>query len=183
MFNLFKSSFLELKKTKTIVMCGLLLGMAVVLNMNEITIGEITTISYSFMINAVVGFLFGPVPAGIVACLTDVLGHFIYPKGTYFFGFTLNGILEGMAYGFLLYNVCWPKNKLIFRVIACRLFVGFFVQLVLGSQWVSMLYGSNLLVLMQARFIKELIVFPIQVIVVFTIVKIINRYYYVLNMN
>lgn len=183
MFALLKSSSLELKKTKTIVLCGLFLCIAVVLNTQEITIGEITTLSYSFIINAIVGFLFGPIPAGIVACLTDVVGHFLYPKGSYFFGFTLNYILEGVTYGLLLYRGFFGNKKMIFRIIGCRLFVGFFVQLVLGSKWVSMLYGSDLTVLMQARFIKELVVFPIQVIVVFAIIKVINRYYHILNIE
>nr|WP_317356915.1 folate family ECF transporter S component [uncultured Tyzzerella sp.] len=183
MFNLLKNSFLELKKTKTIVICGLLLAISLMLNTQALKIEGITIITFSFIANSTAGFLFGPVVAGILGGLTDFLTHVINPKGTYFFGFTFNAILGGFLYGSFLYRKIYGSKKLILRIILCKIAISLIVNLTLGTYWYSMYAGKGFLVLLPARIYKELIIVPIHCIVMYTILKIVNKIYYQLNLD
>ncbi len=183
MFNLFKNSFLELKKTKTIVICGLLLAISLMLNTQALKIEGITIITFSFIANSIAGFLFGPVISGILGGLTDALTHVINPKGAYFFGFTFNAILGGIFYGSLLYRKIYGSKNLVLRIVICKILISIIVNLSLGTLWYSMFSGKGFLILLPARIYKELIVIPIHCIVMYILLKSINKMYYQLNLD
>lgn len=183
MFNLFKNSFLELKKTKTIVICGLLLAISLMLNTQALKIEGITIITFSFIANSIAGFLFGPVVSGILGGLTDALTHVINPKGAYFFGFTFNAILGGIFYGSLLYRKVHSSKNLVLRIVICKILISIIVNLSLGTLWYSMFSGKGFLILLPARIYKELIVIPIHCIVMYILLKSINKMYYQLNLD
>lgn len=183
MFKLFKESFLELKKTRTIVICGLLLAISLILNSQAIKIEGITIITFSFIANSITGFLFGPVASGMLGGLTDVLTHIINPKGSYFFGFTFNSILGGVLYGSFLYRKIYGNKKLIIRIIICKVLISIFVNLIFGTLWYSMFSGKGFLVLLPARVYKEIIVTPIHCIIIYIMIKTVNKIYYQLNLD
>lgn len=183
MFNLFKSSFLELKKPKTIVICGFLLALSIVLNTQSVKIGNIIIISFSFIANSIAGFLFGPVVAGILGGTTDVVTHFLNPKGSYFFGFTFDAILGGLIYGTFLYRAKYGVKKLALRVICCKILVSVMVNLMFNTLWISMISGKGFLALIPARIFKESVSTPIQCLVIYIVVKAVNKIYYQLNLN
>lgn len=183
MFNLLKNSFLELKKPKTIVICGFLLAMSLILNTQAIKIEGITLITFSFIANSTAGFLFGPVVAGILGGTTDVLTHIMNPKGAYFFGFTLNAFLGGFLYGTFLYRKVYGSRKLIPRIIICKIIVSIIVNLTLGTLWYSMFAGKGFFVMLPGRITKELIVVPVHCIVMFIVLKTVNKIYYQLNLD
>lgn len=183
MLNLFKKSFLELKKTKTIVICGLLLAISLMLNTQAIKIEGITIITFSFIANSIAGFLFGPVVAGTLGGLTDCLTHMINPKGSYFFGFTFNAILAGILYGSFLYKKFWGTKNIVIRIIICKVIISIIVNLTLGTYWYSIFSGKGFLVLLPARIYKECIVVPIQCVVMFVVLKATNKFYSHLNLN
>ena len=159
MLNLFKDSFLELKKTKTIVICGLLLAISLMLNTQAIKIEGITIITFSFIANSIAGFLFGPIVAGTLGGLTDCLTHIINPKGAYFFGFTFNAILGGIFYGVFLYKKFWGTKSLIIRIIICKIIISVIVNLTLGTYWYSMFSGKGFLVLLPEEYIKSVLLY------------------------
>lgn len=183
MFDLFKNSFLELKKTKTIVICGLLLAISLMLNTQALKIEGITIITFSFIANSIAGFLFGPVVSGILGGLTDALTHVINPKGAYFFGFTFNAILGGIFYGSLLYRKIYGSKNLVLRIVICKILISIIVNLSLGTLWYSIFSGKGFLILLPARIYKELIVIPIHCIVMYILLKAINKMYYRLNLD
>lgn len=183
MFDLFKNSFLELKKTKTIVICGLLLAISLMLNTQALKIEGITIITFSFIANSIAGFLFGPVVSGILGGLTDALTHVINPKGAYFFGFTFNAILGGIFYGSLLYRKIYGSKNLVLRIVICKILISIIVNLSLGTLWYSIFSGKGFLILLPARIYKELIVIPIHCIVMYILLKAINKMYYQLNLD
>lgn len=182
-FKLYKSSLGELKKPKTVVTCGLLLAIALTLGTQSIKLGEIAVISLSFIPVSITGFLFGPIPAALLGASNDVIGHFMKPMGTYFFGYTFNAILSGLFYGTLLYRKQWGMNKFVLRVVIARILVSIIVNLTFGTLWTSMFFGKSFMVLFPARLTKEVIVAPIQGFLTYTLLKVINRYSYVLNID
>ena len=74
--ELYQQSLQELCHTKTVVLCGLLAALAIVLS--------------------IVGCLFGGA--------LDLLKYVLKPDGPFFFGFTFNAMLSGLIYGTLLYR-------------------------------------------------------------------------------
>ena len=85
--------------------------------------------------------LYGPVVGGIVAAAGDILNLIIKPTGAYFPGFTLNALLSGMIYGCFLYK----RPISVSRTLLARLTV-VVVELLLGTLWLSMMYGKGYMV-------------------------------------
>ena len=183
MLELMKRSFLELKKPRTIVICGFLLALSLILSTQSIHIGNIIVIGFSFIANSVAGFLFGPVVSGILGGTIDVITHFMNPKGSYFFGFTFNAILGGLIYGFFLYRSKYGTKKLLLRIILAKILISLIVNLTFGTIWVTMFTGKGFLVLLPARAFKESVTIPIHCLIMYIILKAVNKIYYQLNLN
>ena len=107
----------------------------------------------------------------------------INPKGAYFFGFTFNAILGGIFYGSLLYRKIYGSKNLVLRIVICKILISIIVNLSLGTLWYSMFSGKGFLILLPARIYKELIVIPIHCIVMYILLKSINKMYYQLNLD
>lgn len=177
MFNIFKKSFEEFKNSRTIVICGFLLALSLILGTFSINIGNTVVISFSFIANTTAAFLFGPVVSSILAGLTDILNHVIAPKGAYFFGFTFNALISGLIYGCFLYRKQFQNKNLILRIAISKILVGLIINLGLGTLWVTMISGKGFLLLLPVRFSKEIITIPIHSLVMFILFKSINKYY------
>ena len=93
----------------------------------------------------------------------DVLKYFLKPTGPFFFGFTLNAMLSGIIYGSILYRkpVSWK------RILIAKFLVKLFINCVLGTYWLSMLYGNAFLVLLPARLLKNVIMLPIDCVILY----------------
>ena len=82
-------SLQEFANLRTVVMCGLLAALAIILGYTtSINIGPYIKIGFSGIPNRVVDFLFGPVVGGIFGGVLDLLKFIIKPDGTFFPGFT-----------------------------------------------------------------------------------------------
>lgn len=175
---LFKESYKELKKTDSIVFAGILLSISVLIDRFSISIGKVAQLGFGFIVTGVSATLFGPVYSGILGGIGDILKHFIAPKGDFFFGWTLNPILAGIIYGILFYKKgfdIYNKKQFLIRIIVAKAIVGLLINVGLGSYWIYLTSGKAFLALLQVRATKEIIVFPIQVIILFYVLPIINR--------
>lgn len=151
-------SFRELGSLRTVIMCGLFAAIAIVLGcMTTVDIGPYIRIGFSGIPNRVVDFLFGPVTGAVFGGVLDILKFIIKPSGTFFPGFTFDAMLGGIIYGTFLYQ---RKVKL-WRVALACLLVKLVVNCGFNTLWISMLYGKGFLVLLPARLMKNLIMWPI----------------------
>ncbi|MBP3543256.1 MAG: folate family ECF transporter S component [Lachnospiraceae bacterium] len=151
-------SFKEFASLRTVIMCGLLAAIAVILGyMATINIGPYIKIGFSGIPNRVVDFLFGPVVGGVFGGMLDILKFIIKPDGTFFPGFTFDAMLGGVIYGAFLYR----KKVKLWRVALACLLVKLIVNCGFNTLWISMLYGKGFLVLLPARLLKNLIMWPV----------------------
>lgn len=151
-------SFKEFASLRTVIMCGLLAAIAVILGyMTTINIGPYIKIGFSGIPNRVVDFLFGPVVGGVFGGVLDILKFIIKPNGTFFPGFTFDAMLGGVIYGAFLYR----KKVKLWRVALACLLVKLIVNCGFNTLWISMLYGKGFLVLLPARLLKNLIMWPV----------------------
>ncbi len=198
----FVDSWNELKHLKTIVVVAMFIAIGVILGFmftvqitdflkigfsfiaNEMTallfgpvvggiMGGITDILkfFSFIANEMTALLFGPVVGGIMGGITDILKFIVKPTGAYFFGFTLNAILGGVIYGAILYH----QPISLKRILVSKIIVAIFVNLLLGTYWLTMLYGKGFIALLPARALKQVCSVPIESIIFFVFAETLSK--------
>lgn len=154
----------ELKKTQNMVLCALIAAIAVILSYTTtIEIGPYIKLGLSQIPNQVVSYLFGPIVGGVFGGMLDVLKFIIRPTGPYFIGFTLSEILSGMIYGLFLYKK--PIN--LKRIAIAGLLDKVIVNCGLNTLWLSVLYGKGFAILLAARIVKNLVMWPIDSLIIF----------------
>lgn len=165
--TLFTQSYQELKQVRTITICSMFAALAVVLGYFTIQAGDYIKIGFSGIPNRMVDYLFGPVVGGCFGGMLDILKYIIKPTGGFFPGFTLNAILAGVIYGSFFYK----RPFTLWRILAVKLLAVLICNVFLNTLWLSMLYGKAFLVLLPARLLKNLIMWPIDSIILYLVGK------------
>lgn len=164
---LFTGSYRELKTVRTVTVSAMLAAVAVILGMFSVEIGNYIRIGFSSIPNGVEAYLFGPVVGGIFAGMLDVLKYLLKPTGAFFPPLTLVVILAGVLYGCMYYK----KRITLARVLAAKFIVMLICNVILNTLCLSVLYGQGFLVLLPARALKNLIMWPIDSMIFFTVTK------------
>ncbi len=175
-FKTLQNSMKELKNLNNLLVSAMLLALCVVVGLfGTIMIGSIIRISFTDLPIALGSMLFGPAVGGIMGALSDILNYILSPKGPYFPGFTLSGILTGLIYGFAFYK----KKATLRRIIITKVILVILVDMLLNTYWLSILMGNGFIPLFADRLLKNIIMLPIHVAMLYVILNrlpvIINR--------
>lgn len=158
-----REEVLTVKNVRKMVLLSLLIAMQIVLTRFFSIHTPIVRIGFSFLPLAIASIMFGPLLGGIAAAVADIIGMMLFPTGgAYFPGFTISAFLTGAIYGILLYK----KPKKIYRTSIAVIAIAVFVNIGLGSLWVTMLTGNAIVAILPARIIKSLIMIPIEIIMI-----------------
>ena len=171
MRTIFKDSAKEIRKTKSLVTMAVLLALAVVLGFVSVQVTESLRVGFSFLPNAVSGQLFGPVGGMLVGGLADILKYLVKPTGPFFPGFTISGVLGGLIYGLVLYK----KPATLPRIILCMTLIAVFVNMLLNTYWLTILYGNAFLVILPARIVSNLISLPVNIILYYLVATLLEK--------
>lgn len=161
---LYRESLHSLFVTRNLVLCGLMAALAIILGMvATISIGQYIRIGFSGLPNRMVDYLFGPVVGCLFGGILDILKYILNPSGPFFFGFTLNAMLSGLIYGTILYRrpISWK------RIVIAEFLVKLLINCTLNTLWLSMLYNNAFLVLLPPRIIKNIIMLPIDSVILY----------------
>lgn len=169
--QLFKDSFHELKSTTVLTKAALLVAVTVALGFYRIQVTEFLRIGFDFVPKEMTGMMFGPFVGAMVGGISDIIAYFIRPMGPFFPGMTISAILGGIIYGVFLYK----KPLSLKRIIMANTTVTIFVNLLLNTYWMTVLYGNSFIAMFPARFVKELIMLPISVTIYYTIAKVMSK--------
>ena len=170
--NIFLSSANELMKVQALSVCAMFAALSLILNqVASITIGPYIKIGFSGIPNQLVDYLFGPVTGGLFAGILDIIKYFMKPDGPFFFGFTFNAILASLIYGSFYYK----KKLTLKRVLLAKFVVFLVVNVILSTLWLDMLYGKGFLALLPMRALKNVIMWPIDSFIFFSITKVIEQ--------
>ena len=151
--RLVSDSAAELKNLRSLTGSGLLSALSVILNQFTIFFSQVLRVSFTFLPIALSGMLYGPVLTGSLGAVVDILKYFTRNDGGAFFpGFTISEFIVGFLYGLFLY-----------RKLVNNLF--------LTPLWLSMLYGDAFVALVAARFVKNIIMLPIETALLYVILK------------
>ena len=170
--NIFVSSSQELKNVPALAACAMFAALAMILNsVASISIGPYIKIGFSAIPNQLVDYLFGPVTGSLFAGVLDIVKYVLKPDGAFFFGFTFNAMLAAFIYGCFYYK----KKLTLWRVLLAKLIVILVVNVFLNTLWLDMLYGKGFLVLLPARAVKNLIMWPIDSVIFFALTRLIEQ--------
>ncbi|MEG0020294.1 MAG: folate family ECF transporter S component [Oscillospiraceae bacterium] len=162
-----QSASKEIKNVKSLTGTAMLSALNPVLDMMTITINQFLYISFSSLALAVCGFLYGPVLSGISAVFVDVLKYMVHPKGPFFIGFTFNEFLIGLIFGLFFYK----KKITLKRVIVAKATLVLVINFFFTPLWLSIMYGQAFKIMVAARLIKNAILFPVDVAVLYGLLK------------
>lgn len=169
--SLFSDSLQELRKTRSLAVTAMLLAIGVILGFLAIQVTESLRISFHFLTEELTGMLFGPAVGAVFGAILDFLKYIVKPTGPYFPGFMVSEMLTGMIFGLFLYK----RPASLGRIVAANVVVTVLVGLVLNTLWLSMLYGNAFMVLLPARAVKELTLLPINIIMSFALITMMEK--------
>lgn len=170
--ELYLNSMREFKSPKTLALIGLMAALAMVLGMvATINIGEFIRIGFSGLPNRMVEAMFGPFVGCIFGGALDIIKFIAKPTGVFFPGFTLTAMLGGILYGSILYR----KEISILRIFCAELIAKVFLNCILNSIWLKILYDKGFWVMLPSRLLKNAIALPIDTILVFLCLALVAR--------
>lgn len=173
-----------ISKTKKIVLTALMLTLSIVLSRFLSIKTPLLSISFSFVPTLLSAIWLGPKYTVIITGLADVIGAILFPFGEFFIGFTISAILSGLIYGLILYSKNEEMNnkQFIIRLIISNILVTILVNIILNTIWLMIMYDKAFIVLLSTRIVKEIIMIPIQIIIIYLLINalkpILNKYLY-----
>ena len=102
--------------------------------------------------------------------LLDILKLIVHPTGPWIPGLTLDSFLAGLIYGFFLYK----RPIRLWRILTAKLIVALVINVVLGTFWLSQVYGNGFWVMAPARLVKNVIMWPINSLVLYLTLKVLE---------
>ena len=162
-----KTASSELKSVKMIVIAAVFIALrtAVARFFIPLPVMGGQRIYFTFFVNALGTVIYGPVVGGLASAVSDLIGAIFFPTGPFFFGYTITSFMGSFIYGLFLYKTRISVAKL----FGAKLSVNLFVNVFLGAMWPLMMNKKftipMLLTSMVARLPKNLIMLPIETIV------------------
>lgn len=168
-----KSSAKGMKQVKNLVGTALFVAIDVVLGSfgKIVVIPKTLEINFSSLALAGCAMTYGPVMAGIAGVICDTLKWLLNPTGPYMPLFALNEFLTGFIYGLFFYK----KTLSMKRVMVARLSIVLLINMTLTPLWLSMLYGDAFIVYFTARIVKNIVMYPIDVFLLYSVLKAVKR--------
>lgn len=150
---------------RSISMIGLLVAIEVVLSRFSIHTWNLK-IGFNFIPIVVAAILYGPLTAGAIGAIGDIISFVLFPVGAYFPGFTFSAFLTGVLFGLLLKN-----SQSILQIVITVLLTQIFISLFLNTYWISFLYGSPYWPLFLTRIYQTIAMTVIQILTIIVLCR------------
>lgn len=167
-----------MSKTKKIVLAAILLCLLIILSRFLSIKTPIVKISFAFIPTILCAVLLGPKWTIALNALGDVIGALLFPTGPYFFGYTVSTIVAAIIYSFLLYkgeNEFYNRKQFLIRYLIACVLVMVIVNIGLNSLWTFITTQSAAKLIMPVRIIKECIMIPIKLVVMYVLMEILRK--------
>jgi len=167
-----RNAIKEFSSLKNVVLIGLLIALQVVVGLLYIPVTAEVRIKFDFIVSSLIGMIFGPLVGMVSGAISDVLSFVIHPTGPFFIGYTLTSALAGFIYGIFFY-----RTKIKFcKLIAAKLIVNMVCNAFLGTLWYYIYMSKDLvfealITSFWIRFTKNIVLLPLEVMVIYTIFK------------
>lgn len=155
----------EFKSLHTIILCGLMGALGIILKMfATIPFGPFT-VTYAWIPNRIVDFMFGPAVGAAYGGIMDIIKFIMKPTGTFNLGYTAMAVLAGLIFGAILYK----KPVSFMRIVFAQSLVKIFINAGMGTCLMAFERGEAFMTLMPVRLVKNLIMIPLDSILLFVV--------------
>lgn len=161
----------NLKNTRVLTDAALLVAIGIILGFLKIPVTSLIEIRLESLPTCIAGFIFGPAVAAVVGALTDIGSYLVKPTGPFFPGFTISYILTGIIFGVFLHG----KEPAVKRILLAVTVNTLLVNTLLNGFWLSFLYGMPFGAVIAARIVKQLIMIPINTLIITAALKSVRR--------
>jgi len=154
----------ELKNTVTVTTTAMLTGLYVVLHtFTTIVLNAFLQLRFSGMALALIGVLYGPVPAALAGGIGDLLKCVIRPTGAFFPGFTLSEIIRGFLFGLFFYRKKVTfRRALIASAVTCVI-----CDLFLATFWLTIMGNGAFGALLVSRLLRCVLMIPVETVIIY----------------
>ena len=167
-----------MSRNKKIILTAILLATHIILSRFLSIKTPILKISFAFIPTCVCAIRLGAKWTVLLNVLGDIIGATVFPTGAFFIGYTISTAISGLIYGLLLYKKednSYTDKQFIIRLIISVVLVTCISNIGLNTLWISITTGKAFIVLLGTRIIKELIMIPIQIVVILFIEKALRK--------
>ena len=167
-----------MSKNKKIILTAILLATQIVLSRFLSIKTPILKISFAFIPSMLCAIWLGAKWTVLLNVLGDIIGATLFPSGAFFIGYTISTAISGLIYGLLLYKKednSYTDKKFIIRLIISVVLVTCISNIGLNTLWISITTGKAFIVLLGTRIVKELIMIPIQIVVILFLEKALRK--------
>ncbi|WP_368241810.1 folate family ECF transporter S component [Enterococcus faecium] len=159
-------------ETRVITLAAFLIALN--LSLGKVSIGSpnLVKFGFGFLGTTLIGYFLGPWVGGIAMVIGDIVGNTLLNTGSSFFiGFTFSAFISGVIAGAFLYkqNITWQRIA-VYEFIQLLVNNVFFTTL-----WIHLLYQAPIMPLLAVRIPKEIIMYPIQIVLGLMIIRIVER--------
>ncbi|MCR5676216.1 MAG: folate family ECF transporter S component [Lachnospiraceae bacterium] len=169
---IFKKSLEEFRNLRAVTFCGMMAALAIALNyVASIDLGPYIRIGFSGLPNQIVAYLFGPSVGAIFGGALDIIKYLIKPSGVFFPGFTISAALGGLIYGLFLYK----KKPTLLRIFLAQLMIKVFVNIVLNTLWLKILYDKAILAILPGRLLSNAIMLPVDTLLLYAVLHVVEH--------
>lgn len=158
------------KSVQKLVVIALLIALNVVVS-RLVSIKALNfKISVTFITIVVAAYLYGYFGAIIVAFFGDLVGSLLFPIGPYNPLLSLTAVLSGIVYAYFFKKEMNRKN------IICACFINrFVVSMIINTIIISLMYNLSFKATLLTRFYQAIVMFIVEVVVLFITSKYIER--------
>ena len=167
-----------MSRNKKIILTAVLLAMLIILSRFLSIKTPILKISFAFVPTMLCAVWLGFKWTVLLNVLGDVIGATLFPTGPYFVGYTISTAIAGLIYGLLLYKKEgkeYSNINFLIRLIIATTLVAIICNMGLNTLWSAITTGKAFWGLLGMRVVKQLIMIPIHVAVIFFIEKVLRK--------
>ena len=159
-------------KTRKMLILALLMAINVAISSIFIEVGPNLRLYFTYIVNMIVAANFSLPLVITYAIVEDFIAFFLFPSGPFFLGYTITAVA-----GCVIYHIFLHKEINLKNIIISKTLVNIFVNIGLNSLWSSMLFSKGYIYYFSKSVVKNLLMLPIEIIVFYTIYKLIKPYY------
>ena len=163
-----------MSRNKKIILTAVLIAMQIILSRFLSIKTPILKVSFAFIPSILCAIWLGVKWTVLLNVLGDIIGATLFPTGAFFIGYTISTAISGLIYSVLVYKKqdnSFTDKQFIIRLIISVILVTCISNIGLNTLWISITTGKAFIVLLGTRIIKELIMIPIQIVVILFIEK------------
>lgn len=167
-----KDSARGLANVRVITGVGMFCALYMVLSTFNVYFTPTLRITFGFLAVAASCYFYGVVPNVIAGFICDFLGWALHPDGGYFPGYAVNAMIQAFLFASFFYG---EKKVPVWKILSARFLVVAINYICLNSLWLSIMYGDSFWVLAGMRITKNIIMFPIDCLMLWLVLRLCTR--------